>query len=151
MSGSERGYEGSVCWILRVAVVTLSRDSFLTFVFLLRHRGWHQELLQKDRLQITRPVHGKDAEIMATTVLLDAVPLAGKSPDVLTTQQRGCTKQMALPCPLSKKFHPHPAPVGTGTCSPGGTCTWGLSAVCRPRRILKEALQFSKLKSPSSF
>lgn len=73
--GDERGCEGSICWILRVSVVTL-RDSFLTFVFLLLHRCWHQELLQKDWLQVTRPVHGKDAEIMATTVCLDAVSLA---------------------------------------------------------------------------
>lgn len=76
--GRECGCEGSLGWLLRVTVVMLSRDSFLSFVFLLLHRGWHQELLQKDWLQITGPVHGQNASIMATPAPLDAVSsLAG--------------------------------------------------------------------------
>lgn len=62
--GRECGCEGSLGWLLRVTVVMLSRDSFLSLVFLLLHRGWHQELLQKDWLQITGPVHGQNASIM---------------------------------------------------------------------------------------
>ncbi|GAB5570343.1 elongator complex protein 3 isoform X2 [Prionailurus iriomotensis] len=43
--------------------------------------GRHQELLQKDWLQTTRAVHGKDTEIMATPAHLDAVSSLAENKD----------------------------------------------------------------------
>lgn len=69
----------------------LLHGDFSYFGFLLLHRGRYQELLQKDWLQITRAVHGKDAKITAIPAYLDAVSSLKekKIQDILNTQQRG--------------------------------------------------------------
>lgn len=82
-------------------------ETLLTFVFLLLHRGRHQELLQKDWLQITRPVHGKDAKVTAKPVPLGAVSsLAEKEIVISWILSRGWAKQMDLPCLLARSFTP---------------------------------------------
>ncbi|EPY83720.1 elongator complex protein 3 [Camelus ferus] len=66
-------------------------------------KGWHQELLQEDWLQIARSVHGKDAEVTAVPVyLLHLLPGRKQIQDVLDTQQRGRAKQMDRTPPLAR-------------------------------------------------
>lgn len=62
----------------------------LTFIVLLLHRGWHQELLQEDWLPVTRPIHGEDAKILAPVVhLMQCFWQEVEIPGVLNIQQRG--------------------------------------------------------------
>ena len=81
--------------------VKLNRDSDFCF-FLLLHRCRHQELLQKDWLQIARSIHGKDPRITPhQSALRHLLPGRKQIQDVLKTQHRGWAKQMDLPEPLA--------------------------------------------------
>lgn len=65
---------GSACWLLRVLLKLCFIETLLDFGFLLLPRGWHQELLPKDWLQITRAIHGKDAKAVTTPPTLMQSP-----------------------------------------------------------------------------
>ncbi|XP_017193364.2 elongator complex protein 3 isoform X1 [Oryctolagus cuniculus] len=107
------------------------------FVFL---RGWHQELLSEDWLQITRPIHGEDAEIMATPVHLCAVsPLAGDTEPRFRGYAAERPSRADRP-PLSPGVEPYPGPAaartGSGLQGQGHTAAAWARVCRRPPQFL---------------
>nr|XP_017193364.1 elongator complex protein 3 isoform X1 [Oryctolagus cuniculus] len=107
------------------------------FVFL---RGWHQELLSEDWLQITRPIHGEDAEIMATPVHLCAVsPLAGDTEPRFRGYAAERPSRADRP-PLSPGAEPYPGPAaartGSGLQGQGHTAAAWARVCRRPPQFL---------------
>lgn len=134
-------------------------ESFLIFAFLL-HRRWHQELLQKDWLQVARPIHGKDAEIKATPVHLDVVLSLARN----RFQMSWLLSREAEQSKWTYSVPWHEASPSSCSCRDwnlfSAVARWLLSRreplapgdPCHPLlRVLNKPLQFSRLKSCIQF